>query len=146
MEIVFCTDTVTGDIACVIQGCGVPVLLRKMPFDQYEVVSAIYLHGFMYGEALLGPFPTSWRPRIFDIDETHWCAQFYNPSTKESTFEDPRLPTLPSEWRLIQEIDERNHERRFENTKSGYTTAQDPRTTKNALMESGVKFEVFSLV
>ncbi|KAM5343497.1 hypothetical protein ACJ41O_012034 [Fusarium nematophilum] len=44
-----------GDIACILYGCSVPVLLRPLGVsDQYKLVGECYLQGKMDGEALTG--------------------------------------------------------------------------------------------
>ncbi len=42
-----------GDLVCVLVGCSVPVVLRKLPgTDEYEFIGECYFHGFMDGEAI----------------------------------------------------------------------------------------------
>jgi len=47
-------ETQTGDLVCVLYGCSVPVVLRKLEgVDQsYKFVGECYLHGFMDAEAI----------------------------------------------------------------------------------------------
>ena len=46
-----------GDLICIIFGCSVPVVLRKIVSDEmtgehyYELVGDCYIHGMMDGEA-----------------------------------------------------------------------------------------------
>ncbi|KAL5330936.1 hypothetical protein ACEPPN_000462 [Leptodophora sp. 'Broadleaf-Isolate-01'] len=43
-----------GDLVCVLLGCSIPVLLRRMKEDTFELVGECYLDGFMDGEAVDG--------------------------------------------------------------------------------------------
>jgi hypothetical protein len=56
----------TGDHICVILGCDAPLVLRQVPDSdgRYHVVGECYVHGLMFGEALLGPPPNPWQPRF----------------------------------------------------------------------------------
>ena len=66
-----------GDVACILFGCSVPVLLRKFVNHEavkcsasgdlenhesddvhYEIVGEAYVHGYMEGEAYCGPHDT----------------------------------------------------------------------------------------
>jgi hypothetical protein len=42
---------VEGDIVCVLLGLRVPIVLRKVE-NHYEIVSTVYVHGLMNGEAI----------------------------------------------------------------------------------------------
>jgi hypothetical protein len=50
-------DVQDGDLICIIFGCSVPVVLRKIVSDEmtgehhYELVGDCYVHGMMDGEA-----------------------------------------------------------------------------------------------
>jgi hypothetical protein len=146
LRLVIGSSQVAGDLVCVLLGCNSPLLLRKNKQNEFHVVGTVYMHGLMYGEALLGHVPAPWKPRSFQTDINHRRLQFYNTLTEESTFEDPRLPPLPSGWRLVQDIDYSHHRRKFENTETGEFTYHDPRLTNSALTERGVKLETFTLV
>ncbi|KAE8446651.1 hypothetical protein EG329_011844 [Mollisiaceae sp. DMI_Dod_QoI] len=42
-----------GDIICVLYGCKIPLLLRAVDGSNfYKVIGAVYVHGFMFGEAI----------------------------------------------------------------------------------------------
>ncbi|KAH7333365.1 heterokaryon incompatibility protein-domain-containing protein [Rhexocercosporidium sp. MPI-PUGE-AT-0058] len=43
-----------GDLVCVLLGCSIPVLLRPVGEDTFELVGECYLDGFMDGEAVHG--------------------------------------------------------------------------------------------
>lgn len=43
-----------GDIICILFGCSVPVLLRKIDTVYYKLIGEIYLHEMMDGQALVG--------------------------------------------------------------------------------------------
>jgi hypothetical protein len=63
-EPLFCLgspDVREGDMVCIIFGCSVPVVLRKVSTGggnaHYEVIGECYVHGMMDGEALEGRKP-----------------------------------------------------------------------------------------
>lgn len=63
-EPLFCLgspDVREGDLVCIIFGCSVPVVLRKVSTGgghaHYEVIGECYVHGMMDGEALEGRKP-----------------------------------------------------------------------------------------
>jgi hypothetical protein len=41
-----------GDLLCILYGCSVPVVLRKLAHGQYQFIGECYVHGMMDGEAL----------------------------------------------------------------------------------------------
>jgi hypothetical protein len=43
-----------GDLVCVLLGYPAPLLLRNDKLDRFQIVGSVYIHGLMYGEALLG--------------------------------------------------------------------------------------------
>lgn len=51
----------TGDVVCILFGCSVPVVLRKLSQGKdpdYAFIGECYLHGMMDGEAIPGKLPT----------------------------------------------------------------------------------------
>jgi hypothetical protein len=52
-----------GDEVWILQGCNIPIMLRKLDEGNREVVGECYVHGIMYGEAMqgleMGKFTTS---------------------------------------------------------------------------------------
>lgn len=55
-------DTQAGDLACILYGCSVPVILRHVPETnhQFTLIGESYLHGFMEGEVLTGRDKRKW--------------------------------------------------------------------------------------
>lgn len=57
------SDTETGDLICILFGCSVPVVLRKIPqtnrhdLERYRFIGECYVHGMMDGEALPTKMP-----------------------------------------------------------------------------------------
>ena len=51
------SDASPGDLACILLGCSVPVILREVSMFgssvAYELVGETYMHGFMDGEAII---------------------------------------------------------------------------------------------
>ena len=63
-EPLFCLgspDVKAGDMICIIFGCSVPVVLRKVSTggaSHFEFIGECYVHGMMDGEALEGMKPS----------------------------------------------------------------------------------------
>lgn len=55
-------DAQVGDIACILFGCSVPVILRPHPGQEkhFTLVGESYIHGLMEGEALTGRDKKTW--------------------------------------------------------------------------------------
>lgn len=55
------TKAEPGGLICILFGCSVPVILRKIIFGVdggcYELVGEAYIHGMMEGQALPRPLP-----------------------------------------------------------------------------------------
>lgn len=88
-----------GDRVATMLGSQTPTVLRPAPSpgaERYEVVGPCYLHGFMFGEAFLGPFPEGTRPVAHYADEDgnpdHF--EFLDTNSGESLLQDPRLGAL----------------------------------------------------
>lgn len=100
----------------------------------------------MYGEALLGPFPDSWIPKLYWMHQVT-TLQFWNTATGEKTYEDPRLPPLPDGWELHKESGEEDDwYREFWDDATANYYEEDPRLTRKALEEQGVQIETLTLV
>ncbi|KAL9624732.1 MAG: hypothetical protein Q9160_001086 [Pyrenula sp. 1 TL-2023] len=56
-------DAQVGDIACILFGCSVPVLLRPSPDreQRFTLVGESYIHGLMEGEAITGREKETWK-------------------------------------------------------------------------------------
>ena len=72
---------VEGDVVCVILGCNSPLLLRPLSNGNYTVVGECYIHGFMNGEALLGPLPEGWKAVRILEDGLGYRNGFHNVDT-----------------------------------------------------------------
>lgn len=48
----YLAEAQVGDVLCVLLGCKVPVVLRPVADNTYQVVSTCYAHGLMNGEAI----------------------------------------------------------------------------------------------
>lgn len=86
-----------GDRICVILGCMSPMIIR--PSDNYfTVVGPCSIHGFNWGEALLGPFPNN-TTFIWNLSGPHGGAgpAFVDRITGEETLVDPRI-----DWELLK--------------------------------------------
>ena len=62
----FPLETMPGDLICIVFGCSVPVVLRKMvESDCYMLVGECYLHGFMDAEAIVMQLKETLKARDF---------------------------------------------------------------------------------
>lgn len=85
-----------GDRVVTFIGCHKPMVIRRSPDlqgEQFKVVGPCYIHGFMFGEAFLGPLPDSIRP-VVHIGKSNF-PRFHDSRTGDVTVEDPRLSNLP---------------------------------------------------
>ncbi|KIM95703.1 hypothetical protein OIDMADRAFT_171163 [Oidiodendron maius Zn] len=144
-----------GDEICVVLGCHMPIVLRPLlPManptgNEYEVIGVCYVDGVSHGESLLGPIPTPWQLRIIFDDLGIFTPQFVNADSGETTFEDPRLATVPRDWEELEAIRSPGDPtlfKRFHNKISGEIINSDPRMSPEALEQRGVKLQTFTLV
>jgi hypothetical protein len=130
-------------------------VLRPVPDldGRYQVVGECYVHGLMFGVALLGPPPNPWQAR-FAIDKLLPRTEWFHDGVV--SHEDPRLGPLPSEWRYLygksgasrEELseDEKNGPaRHFENAEIKVIQEWDPRMLPEALRSRGVNIKDFVL-
>ena len=138
---------VEGDIVCVILGCKSPLLLRPLPNGNYTVAGECYIHGFMNGEALLGPLPKGWEPVEILEEGLGYIGGFRNVNTGELSFVDPRLGGLPPGWSLKDSRRRADWNNWFVNNHTGETMnwPLDPRVTAEALEGQGVPLQDFIL-
>jgi len=117
----------------------------------YIYVGSGYMHGFMDGEALLGPLPPPFSVQIKrDVEDSsgYENPHYLNAETGEITTKDPRLGPVPAGWEelvLDRTPDDPRIIARFRNTITGEVINSDPRLFPAALEERGVKLETFSL-
>lgn len=96
-----------GDQIVNFLGCDLPIMIRKssdLDRSSFEVIGPCYLHGFMWGEAFLGPLPDYLRP-VRHIGKSS-IPRFHDSRTGDVLVEDPRLSTLPvdlAEFRSLRE-------------------------------------------
>lgn len=164
-----------GDHLFVLLGCSAPLVLRPVastipattisttlepvPINnvQYHVVGKTWVHGLMYGEALLGSLPPNiaLQMRRVDTGREYWTIHFQNTDTSEISQEDPRLGPLPEGWEALQGSSGSDHERteddpyfftRFRDTRSGEIINADPRLLAEELRKKGVNLMDVQLV
>ncbi|KAH7066448.1 heterokaryon incompatibility protein-domain-containing protein [Paraphoma chrysanthemicola] len=139
-----------GDELAVLLGCPFPVLLREQSAGKHLFVGCVYMHGLMDSEALLGPLPQGYGVQ-YDSDENgDWHQIFVEPSTRQSSRSDPRLPPLPTPWercvapdRLWGAVKEVGA---FKNKDTDEIMYTDPRMLPDALRARGVPLQEFLLL
>ncbi|KAI1368213.1 heterokaryon incompatibility protein-domain-containing protein [Xylaria arbuscula] len=141
-----------GDVVAVLLGCCAPLVLRPHG-ETYKVVDDCYVHGFMEGQALLGPLE-----RQFHLQNLYYESgrrrAFVNTYTGACYLQDPRLRgiPLPSEWELAPHDDQaRVHDDpevfcRYRHRDTGELINYDPRVTADALRNRGVPVQTITLV
>jgi hypothetical protein len=137
----------TDDIICTILGSDLPMVLRRSTEDfTFKVIGHAYLHGWMYGEALLGPLPNSWEVRK-DIGLGMKFHPLLHNTEKDESVDlrvDPRLGPVPDDWEQL-ENDDPQRLQKWKNTTTGDIINSDPRLLPGALRERGVKLQTFAL-
>ncbi|KAI0168960.1 HET-domain-containing protein [Hypoxylon sp. FL1284] len=140
-----------GDEVFVVLGVDVPLLLRRTPTGQYQVVSDCYVHGIMDGEALLGPLPPSWKVQIGHDADGSARPYYVHAASGRRTAEDPRLAgvPVPAEWEPVAWERARTDPdscRKFRSRGTGRVVNADPRLFPEALAARGVRLETITLV
>jgi hypothetical protein len=88
-------DAKPGDKVLILLGCHTPLIVRQVGENKYQVVGQSYVHGFMNGEAVLGPLDGAWEVvRAMDEDSGCWYTRYRNGDSEELHRDDPRLPSL----------------------------------------------------
>lgn len=116
--------------------------------DSHTVIGKCYVHGLMDGEALLGPVPHPWVVQQLNVED-YYQPQYLNTITNTVSSQDPRLGTLPWEWRRADRertIETPLHYAYFDNILTGEWINSDPRLLPEALEQRGIKLETIQLV
>ena len=138
-----------GDTVCVALGCDYPLLLRSLPSGDYILVSQCFVHGLMDGEQLLGSLPDFWTLRMLADADGREVPCYFHGETKKLTRNDPRLPSLSSEWERVQRRrtqDDPSFFQDYRNKTTGEILNFDPRLTPEALKQRGVSLKTFRLI
>jgi hypothetical protein len=146
--------TKPGDEIVILLGGRGAFVVRPSRDGHFQMVGECYLHGFMNGEALLGPLPPQTRS-IARYDEktgAYWRC-YLNENSGHYAIEDPRLGPLPSGWRR------KDHDRDhviswFVNDTTGEGLDMewrdngfpDPRASAEAFINKGIGLRYFHLV
>ena len=136
-----------NDLICIFLGCSSAMTLRATENNQFQVVGEAYCHGFMTGEALLGPLPGTF-DMIFLFEEKvggHFAA-FIDRETGTIQVEDPRLATLPPGWRILHRTDESFQILVVNDDNGGERTTTHPRPNREASTERAVYLSDFELI
>jgi hypothetical protein len=161
--------TQPGDLVCIILGCALPKVLRKIdpsaalsvpqtsPSSSsssffYQVIGQCYIHGLTNAEALLGTLPTSWAIKRCKDGCGRWQPFFLNGETGElvGPDRDPRMGPLPAEWERLAvtpeyEDDEGLFVHRYRNKMTGEVIDSDPQVSPDRLKARGVALRTFAL-
>lgn len=132
-----------------ILGCGLPVLLRPLESEKYQVIGLHYVHGLVNSEGLLGPIPHPWTVQACWSSDSRFYETFTNSVTGEIQSEDPRLGSLPMSWRRLGDVDPVTNIPRasvFVDERTGDQVTLDPRLTPGWLGNRDVKLRKFQLV
>ncbi|PMD41765.1 hypothetical protein L207DRAFT_458328 [Hyaloscypha variabilis F] len=143
-----------GDIIIVALGCDMPLVLRPAGSNRYNLGGGCFVHGMMYGEALLGPLIPgsrySWKmvaghTRLMTEDSDGIATQL-----------DPRAGPLPPGWSVFygsksgepgpEIVDGEFQGQWFRHSETGKVTYFDPRLTSENLRKRGVDMQEFVLV
>ena len=131
-------------------------MLRPVPDleGRYQVVGECYVHGLMFGVALLGPPLNLWQARCA-IDNLLTRTEWFHDGVV--SHEDPRLSPLPSGWRYLyrksgasreelSEGEKKDLARYFENAEIKVIQEWDPGMLPEALRFRGVNTKDFVLI
>jgi hypothetical protein len=122
------------------------MILRPTQTGQYKLVGAGYCHGFMNGEAFMGPLPSSSEIVQNYYDETEsWQTAFLDRATGALHIEDPRLGSLPNSWRRSSQLNAHTWPR-FVNNETRESMEFDPRLYPEHLEERGIKLQTFYII
>ena len=144
----------SGDQIIILLGGRGAFLMRPMKTGHFQMVGECYFHGFMYGEALLGPLPPHTRSmsRYDERTDTYWRC-YLDESSGHCAIEDLRLGLLPHGWTMKRH--DRDHvipwyvnEATGEglDAQMGDNGFPDPRLTVDVLMERGVTLQAFNII
>jgi len=162
----FTTDTGTmglaplssqvGDQVVALLGGRSAFILRPLgkTTAHFHMIGESYIHGFMYGEALLGPFPNQVRSiaRYDSRTDAYWRC-YLDIESGVCEIEDPRLGPLPPGWR--RNGHDKDHVISWyvkDATGEGFDQEMrdngfvDPRLKLDALRMRNVKLRIFDLV
>lgn len=136
-----------NDILVVLLGCSTPMILRPTGQNQFLVVGQAYCHGYMAGEAFLGPLPHPFE--YVNNQNGEYYNGYINSETGACQAEDPRLNELelPVGLRRMSWRDE-HFQTWFVNDELGkeMVSPQDPRISLELFRERGVEIREFELV
>jgi hypothetical protein len=107
------------------------------------------VHGFCDAVGLLGPVPTPWKIHFYSGRPSRNVCLFFNTETGVSTYDDPRLGTVPQDWEIAHPGTFALGNVRiptYRSKKTGEITDRDPRLLPDFLRERGVNLEMFELV
>ncbi|KAF8863011.1 hypothetical protein BDZ45DRAFT_738690 [Acephala macrosclerotiorum] len=137
-----------GDIVCVLLGTNLPTILRpNLPGTTFSIIGHCYIHGLMHGEALLGPVPKPWvaKRRMNWRGGHEACSEHTMSEEVVDMTEDPHLYSGSDDWERL-ENDDPHRIQKWKNHETGEVVNSDPRLSPDALIERGVKLEMFTLV
>lgn len=141
--------TQLGDHICVALGCNTPIVLRKEPSGNFQVVGDCYVHGLMEGEVVLGALPDPWVVQYMTLEDAPlYVPTFVNARDGISQSEDPRLAdvVVPPEWEDLTAESPEVERPKFKHRDTGKILKGDPRLLPQHLEARGIELQKFTLI
>ena len=134
-----------GDIICVILGTESPMVLRP-DGKSYQVVGQCFVTSLSDATAILGPLPKPWQvvcTNYIGKGMHRFC--YFNTSTAEYSFEDPRFEERLDDWESVPARHRCLSTTTFKNRITGRVINSDPRFELENLKTRGVELRSFAL-
>jgi hypothetical protein len=149
--------TLPGDEVAVFLGSDSAMVVRPTSDGRFVLVRDVFCHGFMYGEATLGPLPFNLGPLLSNshviekVDESGGIFTWYA-DLESGVFcvEDPRLSNvaLPADWRRSGVVPDGSGPLRYIRDATNETwnaRLRDPKLTAAELRKRRVDLKTFIL-
>ena len=144
-----------GDHVVILLGGRTAFVLRPSgTAGHFQIIGESYLHGYMHGEALLGPLPSQVRSvSCYNPKTGGYRVCYQDIESGVCEVEDPRLGPLPFGWRKINHNGDGDKSWYVNDTIEGTLDDKmsgkghvDPRLMPGILRAQGVKLRTFDLV
>ena len=137
-----------NDRVVVLLGCQSPMVLRPQDgTENHLVVGECYVHGWMDGEAFLGPLSNNWqRVGRYDAATQSNRDAFIDRQRGLCQVEDPRLGALPEGWVEEEHPMQHSYARFRKPSTMSSSITYDPRMFVSSLRARGVELREYNLV